>query len=105
MGKIAVIVTPFLGHIYPTLGVGAELMKLGHEVTWLSMYKNIADLLPAGGKCINPGSYDADQLPDISFGLGSLKRLYEEILVPLAGRMYKEFKPHIAAGAYDVIVS
>jgi MGT family glycosyltransferase len=104
MFKIAFIVPPFLGHIFPTLGIGKELILRGHHVYWISMLATLEEMIPEGGKCIIVKS-SSELYSDIDFGLQSLQGLYEKILIPLNLSMYYAVKPYIESENFDVIVT
>lgn len=96
MAKITIIVPPLTGHVNPTLGFGEALLKRGHKVTWFSLDESLANLLPEGGelmpipheqvemekKKMNDVMNKADKDKDNSYGIDSLKFLYDEILLP-----------------------
>jgi MGT family glycosyltransferase len=54
MSKFLFIVPPFIGHINPTLGIGSELLRRGHEVTWIGIKELPKENIPEGGNFIVP---------------------------------------------------
>jgi MGT family glycosyltransferase len=100
MASFAFIVPPLMGHINPTLSLGAALLQRGHRVGWISLDATLADKLPEGGELLHV-QYDQDDaakkdnaqyLDQITkknvSGIESIKFLYEEVLIPLNRFMY-----------------
>jgi len=50
MARFSFIIPPYLGHIHPTLSVGAILLEKGHEVFWFSIVEFPSEFFPKGGK-------------------------------------------------------
>ena len=108
MAKFNIIVPPFTGHINPTLGLGKALLENGHQVVWISVEESLADLLPEGGELMpiprelieseKKKRQDAIDRANknTTYGLDSLKFLYEEILLP-----FNEFLLSILMSSLD----
>ncbi len=95
MSKFLFVVPPFTGHINPTLGLGAGLIKNGHQVAWVSFDPALKERIPDKGEFllieINISEAEKNaiefKLRELSkkavYGLESLKFLYEDVLVPI----------------------
>ncbi len=94
MSRIFFVVPPLTGHVNPTISLGLELERRGHEVAWIGHPGVVRPLLPPGAVL---HALD-DRLPEAYFGavvakartvrgLASLQFLWEELLVPLARAM------------------
>jgi MGT family glycosyltransferase len=115
MSRFVIVTSPFTGHINPTLSVGSELLKRGHEVIWLSVVNLSEDLIPSGGKMFlvegdinhiaeNEQS-QANQFSKKTFGMESLVNLYENILLPLNRYMHAGISKLIDAVLPDIIIT
>lgn len=87
--RVLFTVPPLAGHVNPTVAVGAELAARGHEVAWAGPAGPLARLLPAHARLLPAGDgagggYAAlhDRWRDLR-GVGALRFLWEEALVPL----------------------
>src|SRR5438309_11005020 len=47
MSRVLIVVPPLAGHVNPTIAVGRELQRRGHEVAWAGHPQLVAPLLPA----------------------------------------------------------
>lgn len=88
--RVLFTVPPLAGHVNPTVAVGAELAARGHEVAWTGPAGALARLLPAHARILPAGDeagggYAAlhERWRDLR-GVGALRFLWEEALVPLA---------------------
>lgn len=94
MARILIVVPPFAGHVNPTVSLGAELLRRGHEVAWAGPAAGVDGHLAAGQRLYdtNP-ELDREGLEaGLSAGIGqrgvvALKSLWEEVLLPLARAM------------------
>lgn len=91
MSRVLFVVPPLVGHVNPTLSVGAELARRGHDVAWAGLPGLVDDLLPPGAAFVPvAGSLDRAafaRLQERSRGLrgpAALKFLWEDFLVPYA---------------------
>ncbi|MFI5979438.1 glycosyltransferase [Streptomyces sp. NPDC051555] len=99
--RVLFVVPPLAGHVNPTAAVGAELAARGHEVAWTGPGAALAALLPdrarilPAGDAVPSGSGSAggggyadlhERWRDLR-GVGALRFLWEEALVPLARAM------------------
>ncbi|MFC5044328.1 glycosyltransferase [Aquimarina hainanensis] len=117
MAKFLFIVPPFWGHINPTLSLGISLLEKGHQVGWVSI-TDFSYLLPDEAIFYqiekekyktkeDEKKYLEEMFKDIprTFGLKSVKVLFEDVLVPLARYMSKHIPEYIEAFKPDVIIS
>ncbi|WP_432011361.1 glycosyltransferase [Streptomyces cucumeris] len=109
MSRFLFVVPPLVGHINPTLGVGAELAARGHEVAWAGlpevlepMTEGRATVFPCAGLRLGAGG--AVRPPDVR-GPGALKFLWERFLVPLAEEMAAGTERAVARFRPDVVVA
>ena len=109
--RVLFVVPPLAGHINPTLGVGGELARRGHEVAWTGYAEVLTDLLPEGRTWIPV----ADHLPGRLVqnieerasglrGAAALKFLWEDFLHPLAEDMVDGVAAAVARFKPDVVV-
>lgn len=109
MGRFLFVTSPFLGHINPTLSVGAELLQRGHDVIWLSLLDVPENVLPPGGQHdqIKPAQQgqDLSLTADEAFGINSLMLLYERVLIPLNEQISESISILIAKHNPDVIIT
>ncbi|MDA8400149.1 MAG: glycosyltransferase [Actinomycetota bacterium] len=94
MGRFLFVVPPLRGHVNPTIAVGEELEKRGHEVAWAAHADLVGPLLPRAARIIPMGAdvphEVMDSLTTRSEGLrgaAALKFLWEDFLAPLARSM------------------
>lgn len=94
MGRFLFVVPPLSGHVNPTVSVGRELRRRGHEVAWTGLPGAVDPLLPADAPFLPAGSPQAvgfvDDLRDRSQGLraaAAFKFLWENVLLPLGYAM------------------
>ncbi|MFG2234553.1 glycosyltransferase [Streptomyces sp. NPDC048723] len=105
-------VPPLAGHVNPTVAVGAELAARGHEIAWTGPASALARLLPAqarilpAGEELGAGGYAAlhESWRDLR-GVGALRFLWEEALVPLARAMVPGVARAVRAFGPDVLVA
>lgn len=111
------IVPPLMGHVNPTLGLGSELLRKGHEVAWISFDPQLAKRIPEGGTFL---LLEADisetekeriktELEELRkktvYGLDSLKFLYEDVLIPMNAGMLDGIKKLIDTYQPDIIIN
>ena len=102
--KYLFVVPPLVGHINPTVGLGARLVEQGHEVGWAGHPEFVTRLVgPAATvfPCAVPESIGAERPADLR-GPAALKYLWEAFLIPLAEAMMpgvnaavREFDPDV----------
>lgn len=111
MSRIMFVVPPFTGHINPTLAVGAELTRRGHDVAWAG-HPPLLRSLPEGALAypVIHKSLDAKLLANEEHRLGlrgtaAMKYLWKEVLIPLAWAMLPGVEAAVASFAPDVVVA
>ncbi|HEY8544746.1 MAG TPA: glycosyltransferase, partial [Acidimicrobiales bacterium] len=111
MSRFLFVVPPLAGHVNPTVSVGRELARRGHDVAWTGL-PGVDALLPPGSPFLPAGSPAAlghvDDLRRRSQGLraaAAFKFLWEHVLLPLAYAMVDGVDEVVAAWAPDVVVA
>ena len=104
MSRFLFVVPPLVGHINPTVGLGAQLTEQGHDVAWAGHPEFVTRLVGPQATvfpCAVPESAGADRPADLR-GPAALKFLWEAFLIPLAEQMIPgvdaavdEFKPDV----------
>ncbi|MFF4454446.1 glycosyltransferase [Streptomyces goshikiensis] len=109
--RVLFTVPPLAGHVNPTVAVGAELATRGHEIAWCGPAGALARLLPAHARILpageeTGGAYEAlhARWRDLR-GVGALRFLWEEALVPLARAMTPGVTDAVRAFAPDLVVA
>lgn len=109
--RVLFTVPPLAGHVNPTVAVGAELAARGHEVAWTGPTAALTRLLPAQARILPAGEevgggYAAlhARWRDLR-GVGALRFLWEEALVPLARAMVPGVTRAVRAFEPDVLVA
>ncbi len=105
--KIAIVTSPFLGHIHPTIAVGKSLIDLGYDVYWISMLPYIGGIIPPKGKffLIEDKLAVFDTKQKVHFGMESLYRLYENDLIPLNKHLYEPTKELFCKESFDAVIT
>lgn len=112
MSRFLFVVPPLTGHINPTVAIGAELQRRGHEVAWVGHPATLRPLL-AGDAMVFPALDDSME-QDIQQarrrwlqlrGFAVLKFLWEEFLIPLAHAMIPGVEDAVARYAPDVLIA
>ncbi|MFN1215635.1 glycosyltransferase [Chryseobacterium kwangjuense] len=124
MAKFVFVVPPLTGHVNPTLSIGAELLKRGHHVAWISLDENLSTKLPEGGELLliqydqtDEEKNESEKYLDIIskkvvYGIDSIKFLYEEVLIPLNRHCYngivtllKTWQPDMVIGDHQLFAA
>ncbi|MBB5120200.1 glycosyl transferase [Streptomyces eurocidicus] len=112
MSGFLFVVPPFAGHVNPTIGVAAELVRRGHRVAWAGPPYAVEPLVGASATvfpCAARGAVDprapapdAWSPPPEQQGAAALMSLWEHCLEPLAEAMapgvlaaVREFRPDV----------
>ncbi|WP_031146824.1 glycosyltransferase [Streptomyces erythrochromogenes] len=104
-------VPPLAGHVNPTVAVGAELAARGHEIAWTGPAGALARLLPAQALILPAGEEAGGAYSELHErwrnlrGVGALRFLWEEALVPLARAMVPGVERAVRAFGPDVVVA
>lgn len=109
--KVLFTVPPLAGHVNPTVAVGAELAARGHEIAWTGpagalsrLLPDHARILPAGEEAGGGYAMMHARWRDLR-GVGALRFLWEEALVPLARAMLPGVTAAVRAFEPDVLVA
>ncbi|MGW8783893.1 glycosyltransferase [Streptomyces sp. NPDC055796] len=109
--RVLFTVPPLAGHVNPTVAVGAELAARGHEVAWTGPAGALARLLPAHARVLPAGdeaggAYAAlhERWRDLR-GVGALRFLWEEALVPLGLAMVPGVTRAVRSFEPDLLVA
>lgn len=112
MSRFLFVVPPLTGHINPTVGVGAELLRRGHEVAWVGHPATLEALLPIGSHVfpalddrLEAEIQDARQRWLELKGIAVLKFLWEEFLIPLAHAMIPGVQAAVKDYQPDVLIA
>ncbi|WP_329151682.1 glycosyltransferase [Streptomyces sp. NBC_01456] len=109
MSRFLFVVPPLVGHINPTLGVAAHLVRRGHQVAWAGLPAVVAPL--AGERatvfpCAAPPLDDPALVRPLSLrGPAALKFLWEMFLGPLAETMAPGVRAAVGEFRPDVLVA
>ncbi|MFF8262980.1 glycosyltransferase [Streptomyces virginiae] len=104
-------VPPLAGHVNPTVAVGAELTARGHETAWTGPAAALARLLPAQSRILPAGEEAGGAYTELHErwrdlrGVGALRFLWEEALVPLARAMVPGVERAVRTFGPDVVVA
>lgn len=105
-------VPPLTGHVNPTVAVGAELARRGHQVAWVGHSPAVAPLLERGARLF-PADDEvlSDRLSAAREswlglrGVAALRFLWEEFIVPLGHAMMPGVEAAIEEFEPDVVVA
>ncbi len=110
MARFLFVVPPLHGHVNPTLAVGDELARQGHQVAWCGYRPLLSALVPESGTVLPVGDDIPASLQGVEEralgrrGADALKFFFEELLVPLAHAMIPGVEEAVDAFAPDVLV-
>ncbi|MGK5440403.1 glycosyltransferase [Micromonospora sp. URMC 105] len=111
MSRYLFVVPPLTGHVNPTVAVGAELRRRGHDVAWAGRAEILRPLLGPAARLYDAGDAELDELLWASRerwlglrGAGALKFLWEEFLIPLARASLPGVAEAVRAYRPDVLV-
>ena len=116
-GRFLFIVPPLTGHVNPTLGLGAELLKNKHEVAWISIDPQLEEKIPNGGTFLlldtDINKHEKERIKNeilelgkkAVYGLDSLKFLYDDVLTPMNMGMLDGIKKLIDAYKPNIIIN
>jgi MGT family glycosyltransferase len=109
MSRVAIVVPPMTGHVNPTVPIGAELARRGHDVAWVGQHAVVDKLLPADATFLPVGQELAEKVgpnyaPEDRRGPEGFKFLWEDFLVPYARETAPEVRAHVAEFGADVLV-
>lgn len=110
MSRVLFVVPPLVGHVNPTVPLGLELGRRGHDVAWAGLPTVVDRLLPEGAgfhPIVGGIDTDAERLQEAARGLrgaAALKFLWEDFLVPLARGTAPELRALVDEVRPDVLV-
>ncbi|MFE9561501.1 glycosyltransferase [Streptomyces sp. NPDC006487] len=109
--RVLFTVPPLAGHVNPTVAVGGELAARGHEVAWTGPPGALARLLPEHARILSAGAEAGGDYAMMHArwrdlrGVGALRFLWEEALVPLARAMLPGVVRAVGAFRPDLVVA
>ncbi len=109
--RVLFTVPPLAGHVNPTVAVGAELASRGHEIAWTGPATALTRLLPAQARVLPAGEEAGGAYTELHErwrdlrGVGALRFLWEEALVPLARAMVPGVERAVRTFGPDVVVA
>ncbi|MCP3754739.1 glycosyltransferase [Streptomyces sp. TBY4] len=109
--RVLFAVPPLAGHVNPTVAVGSELAARGHEVAWTGPPGALSRLLPDHARILSAGAEAGGDYTLLHArwrdlrGVGALRFLWEEALIPLARAMLPGVVRAIGAFGPDVLVA
>jgi len=108
VSRFLFVVPPLAGHVNPTIGVAAALVRRGHEVAWAGQPDVIRTLVGPNATvfpCAAPSlDDDAVHRPATMRGPAALKFLWEKFLIPLAELMIADVRAAVAVFHPDALV-
>jgi MGT family glycosyltransferase len=111
MSRFLFVVPPLVGHVNPTIAVGAELASRDHDVAWAGHSSVLASLLPQGASLLpTDQTLTAEDLSAIAErghglrGAEAFRFLWKDFIVPLAEAMLPEIEAAVEWFAPDVLV-
>jgi UDP:flavonoid glycosyltransferase YjiC (YdhE family) len=112
MSRYLFVVPPLTGHINPTVAVGGELRRRGHEVAWVGHPGTLRALLPDGSRVFPALDDVLEQAIQAARqrwlelkGIAVLKFLWEEFLIPLGHAMIPGVREAVGAFAPDLLIA
>lgn len=109
MSRYLFVVPPFPSHIFPTIAIGRELTRRGHEVAWVT-YAAMRRVLPAGATFFALDSPISQAMAtEIHHQAGAawmagMKVLFEQVVMPLARDMLPGVEAAIESFRPDALV-
>jgi UDP:flavonoid glycosyltransferase YjiC (YdhE family) len=111
MSRFLIVVPPLAGHVNPTVAVGRELQRRGHEVAWAGHPELVAPLLPADCRLWPAGGgFSAEDMAGARArwlnlrAFAALAALWDEVLIPLGAAMVGGVEAAVDAFGPDVVV-
>ncbi|MEA2591188.1 MAG: hypothetical protein QOD62_1019 [Actinomycetota bacterium] len=111
MSRFLIVVPPLAGHVNPTVAVGRELQRRGHEVAWAGHPELVAPLLPADCRLWPAGGdFSVEEMAVARArwlnlrAFAALAALWDEVLLPLGVAMVDGVEAAVDAYRPDVII-
>jgi UDP:flavonoid glycosyltransferase YjiC (YdhE family) len=112
MSRFLFAVPPLAGHVNPTVAVGDELARRGHEVAWVGHRTTLTGLVQPGSVVFDAADdHLAARLEDSRTrwlqlrGAGALKFFWEEFVIPLGRAMVGPVAEAVERFSPDVVVA
>ncbi|MEA2501856.1 MAG: hypothetical protein QOD01_1967 [Actinomycetota bacterium] len=111
MSRFLIVVPPLAGHVNPTVAVGRELQRRGHEVAWAGHPELVAPLLPADCRLWPAGGdFSVEEMAVARArwlnlrAFAALAALWDEVLLPLGVAMVEGVEAAVDAYRPDVVI-
>jgi UDP:flavonoid glycosyltransferase YjiC (YdhE family) len=111
LSRFLIVVPPLAGHVNPTVAVGRELQRRGHEVAWAGHPELVAPLLPADCRLWPAGGdFSVEEMAVARArwlnlrAFAALAALWDEVLLPLGVAMVDGVEAAVDAYRPDVII-
>jgi MGT family glycosyltransferase len=104
MARFLFTVPPLAGHVNPTISLGRELRRRGHDVAWAGPPGELAGMLPDGCTFMPVGSpvrpRPAELHPKAAF-----RSLWQDVLIPMGHTMAGDLDKLVEWWSPDVLVA
>ncbi|WP_149359668.1 glycosyltransferase [Lolliginicoccus suaedae] len=104
MSRYLFVVPPLVGHINPTLAVGSELARRGHDVAWVGDARVLHALGGTGLNIYDCATISLEERGDL-VGPAALKFLWEHFFIPLGRAMEPDVTAAIQHFRPDAIIA
>jgi MGT family glycosyltransferase len=112
MARFLLVVPPFAGHVNPTISVGRELRRRGHDVAWAGLPDGVDRLLPDDVCFLPTGSASdvqwllqtGERAHDLRFA-AAFKFLWERVLIPMGHAMLDGVEAAVESWRPDVLLT
>jgi MGT family glycosyltransferase len=111
LSRFLIVVPPLAGHVNPTVAVGRELQRRGHEVAWAGHPELVAPLLPLDCRLWPAGGdFSVEEMAGARArwlnlrAFAALAALWDEVLLPLGVAMVDGVEAAVDAYRPDVII-
>jgi UDP:flavonoid glycosyltransferase YjiC (YdhE family) len=112
LSRFLIVVPPLAGHVNPTVAVGRELQRRGHEVAWAGHPELVGPLLPSDCRLWPAGGdFSVDDMAAARGrwlnlrAFAALAALWDEVLIPLGAAMVDGVEAAVDAYVPDVIIA
>jgi MGT family glycosyltransferase len=112
MARVLIVVPPLHGHLNPTLALGAELARHGHDVTWAGHADFLDAHLPAEAdrEAVSPRLPESiaqavSQQTRPLRGMSALRFLWADFILPLAEDMRPGLERLVDAQRPDLVIA
>ena len=112
MSRFLIVVPPLAGHVNPTIAVGRELQRRGHEVAWAGHPELVAPLLPADCRLwAAGGNFSVEDMAGARArwlnlrAFAALAALWDEVLIPLGAAMVEGVEAAVDGYGPDVVIA